>query len=325
VEKKDSRDLELNDVEHLLPTLNEKTRVSAVNGGTIDVAAVVSGGAGGGDAIHHSAGLTTPKLVASYPFGFAVNINVATTESFWSKCNLGARGVVVTFYHDGTNAYTSDPSIDVTIPAGVPSGRLKVHGSRCASGTISIENEHAVGPSEFSGGLFDTEDTTVVVSDSQNTYWTWSDSSGNEGFNYHKRITKSVSAVSLTTVTLSLTNAAAELRQFSVLIDFEYVPDNVVLYDLLTYNVDIAHTDPVAMAIDVLFRYATYCSENNITTFIDTLNSRLGTSYDENIIYPQNWNTSAFENPRRFFQEFIRLYHEYREMILMDIRFLSEI
>jgi hypothetical protein len=309
---------EVDDIVHF----HRRMRVAAANGGTIDVYPVTGGLDTSGGVAHHSGGLTSSTYLVYDGLNVSFDMSAATTESFWIKNSAGKRSVTVAMYHDGTNNFTVNPTIRITIPSGVPGGHLKVIGFRRQIGAVRVINAGA-GADIEDYSLFDTLGASLRVSDGSSSYWTWEDGSGNEEYVHHRAVSKAVSSATNITLTLSLTASAPVA--FSAVLEVEYFPDSVSLYDLGQMSVDIASHDPIARSVDLIVRYNSHLVSQGFPGFVDIISNRMSKNFSSDILFPQNWNTYAFEDFDLFLDEYIMLMHAFKMRMSQDIGWLQDV
>jgi hypothetical protein len=313
--------VDITDPSSLLVPFRPNRRVQSANGGTIDVIAANGAMGNAAGAVWSSTG--TPTYVVTGPdsaaVGSASSVDLSAI-SLWTKSNIGKRSFVVHFRLEGGSTGHTDPTANIIIPAGVPSGRLKVFGIRKSVGSLYMQSSDT--PLNDYG--FTTTTAVIAVSDSDNhDYWTWSAASDNEEYVYSRSVTKATNTSKTITIKLDIT-AGTDNSIFSTMIEVEYYPVDVRLRDLFNMHVDISANDPIDRALEIINMYNDYVSRKGLATFMTILNNRLGTSYDDELIYPQNWNTAEFDSSSVFLDGWIETYNIFRTMILADHEFQTD-
>jgi hypothetical protein len=315
----------MTDLTPQLPMISADTRVQATNGGTIDVYAVSAAAGAAKGSIFVNAATTTYTNFSIGSDNFYLNGSSANAfTSMWAKTATGPRSLSIpVIYKASSTIFSTHPTFTVTIPAGVPGGRLRIIGFRKPLAYAYAANGGAGADLAASVG-FNTAGCTVAVSDGTNTYWTWAASSGNEEYSYSLNVSKATSAsysVDITSTTTITDNSTD--KSFVLWFDLEYYPNDVKLSNLDSMNVDIGMSDPVARIAELMYLYDSYCDRHNQRTFMEILNNRLDASYSDSLIYPQNWNTASFDNFTDFLNEYIEVYKIRRVAILADIGFAT--
>jgi hypothetical protein len=304
-----------------LVRLKKSSRVMVSNGGTLDITPVTSTSANAAGSVFYDSGAAARTNIVTSGFTAFVNVSGANAVgSVWWKGQLSHNQVAVGFYYNGTNALAVDPTIRITVPSGVPSGRLVVKGNLHSVSSLYVANAGAgANLSEISG--MSLTGSTIEVSDSSGSYWTW-DTEQNEGYRYQRRISKGTNTATTTDVQLTFTGGAVAGYCVAVL-EVHYKLDNVMLQDLDSMNVDIDAADPISRHLDVVQAYNEYLNDAGMDDFMTILNARLSTNYDSDILYPTNWNTASFENFNRFIDEYVLLMQNFYDQIKTNHEFLS--
>jgi hypothetical protein len=313
----DDVDLALKNVRDLM-YVKPSTQIMISNGGTIDVAATSTVTQHlTGSSVYESGGAAITGLCTN-GFSFFGDAGSATLESAWWKTKLNHNTVAVGFYYDGSNAFAVHPSFTVTLPSGVPQGRLVVKGNLEHVGHANIASSGtAIGPV---AGL-SLGDSDIAVSDGVGDYWTWTEGD-NEGYRYQRRINKAVNASHTTTISCEFVEGSAAgyaIAVFEVL----FKPDSVMLRDMDSMNVDVDEADPISRHIELVQAYNQYLLDMGNDDLVTLLNARLGTNYTSDVIYPTNWNSTSFESFGRFIDEYCLLMQNFTMQIKRNHEFLS--
>jgi hypothetical protein len=313
----DQIDLSLRDVSDLM-MMKPGTYVMVSNGGTIDVNPITSSSFNvAGGPVYDKAGVT-PIESTGNAFNHRVQSASGAPSSVWWKAQLNHNTFAIGFYFDGTNALSVSPQAQVVIPAGVPQGRLVYKGNLHSVGSFRFDTTGGTDIASFSG--FDLNDTEIEVSDGVGTMWTW-DQGVNEGYRYQRRINKAINAASTQTVTVDITGGSAE-SYCVIVIEVLYKPDAVMLSDLDSMNVDIDDADPISRHIELVQQYNQYLTDRGHDDMVTLLNARLGTNYSSDVIYPTNWNSTAFDSFSLFIEEYCLLMQNFSSQIKSNIEFL---